>query len=152
MSDSRDIIGTGAQGNCKLTSMRGMALGYEQRCKVPWVQGYEVWKPAPLLFHPKVRHAGLTLVGFKDNSRLKMYDQLRPSSFLYPNEAKLPGSAKAFIALHDQLLKKGKHAVCRAVRTAASGPRMVAVVPQEELIDKETKEQVGNPPPLSPAT
>jgi ATP-dependent DNA helicase 2 subunit 1 len=92
----------------------------------------------------------MKLVGFKNNARLKMYDQLRPSTFLYPDEATVSGSAKAFIALHDQLLKKGKYALCQVVRTASSEPRLVAVLPQEELIDEDTKEQVRTPPPSPP--
>lgn len=56
----------------------------------------------------------------------------------------VPGSARLLIALHNQLVEKEKYAVCQVVRTAASAPRLVAVVPQEEVID-ETNQQV-NPP------
>ena len=79
--------------------------------------------------------AGIRLIGFKPLACLRTYHQLRNSSFVYPDEAKRPGSATAFIALHDRLLHRDLFALCSFVRSRGAEPRLVALVPQAEEVD-----------------
>lgn len=47
---------------------------------------------------------GLTLLGFKPKSALKVYHNLKHSSFLYPDEHFIQGSTVVFAALLDRML------------------------------------------------
>lgn len=79
--------------------------------------------------------AGLRLLGFKPCSLLKHYHQLRSPTFLYPDERSMAGSTQTFIAFHAAMLAKDKMAICSFVRTQASEPRLVALIPQVEEVD-----------------
>lgn len=85
---------------------------------------------------------GLQLLGFKPLSCLKAHHQLRPSTFIYPDEARAPGSATLFIALHDRLLAMEMFALCRFRRTRNSELRLAAIVAQQEAVDSYGQ-QVG---------
>lgn len=80
--------------------------------------------------------AGLQLLGFKPLSSLKDWHQLRTASFLYPAEKARPGSTTAFIALHEALLAKEAFALCSFTRTRVAESRLVACLPQQELVDE----------------
>lgn len=60
---------------------------------------------------------------------------MRPATFVYPDERVRKGSATAFIALHDRMLKRDVYALCCVVRNKSAEPRLVAAVPQQEEID-----------------
>ncbi|GLC47541.1 ATP-dependent DNA helicase II subunit 1 [Pleodorina starrii] len=77
---------------------------------------------------------GLTLLGFKPLTCLKMYHQMRPAVFLRPDERSAPGSTLAFIAMWRAMLAEGRTALCR-YRRANSPPQLVALVPADEGID-----------------
>lgn len=47
----------------------------------------------------------------------------------------MPGSTQAFIAFHATMLAKDRMAICSFVRTKASEPRLVALLPQVEEVD-----------------
>ena len=81
---------------------------------------------------------------------LKHYHQLRSPTFLYPDERSMPGSTQTFIAFHATMLAKDRMAICSFVRTKASEPRLVALLPQVEEVD-DLGTQVNVPPgiPLS---
>ncbi|KAK3285317.1 ATP-dependent DNA helicase II subunit 1 [Cymbomonas tetramitiformis] len=79
---------------------------------------------------------GLTLVGFKPLCELKDYQQLRSSSFLYPEEQLKAGSTCAFIALHKQMIATERFAIVWA-QTSQFMPRLAALVAQEEVVDDE---------------
>ena len=79
--------------------------------------------------------AGLRLLGFKPCSMLKHYHQLRSPTFVYPDERSMPGSTQTFIAFHATMLAKDRMAICSFVRTKASEPRFVALLPQVEEVD-----------------
>eukprot|EP00877_Chromochloris_zofingiensis_P012838 jgi/Chrzof1/7808/Cz02g37100.t1 len=83
-----------------------------------------------------VRPPGLTLLGFKPVSELKDYHQIQHANFLYPDERSLKGSTAAFIAIHQALLSAGKFALCRMVRNSSAAPILVALLPQEEVLDE----------------
>eukprot|EP01025_Chloroclados_australasicus_P005593 TRINITY_DN11721_c0_g1_i2.p1 TRINITY_DN11721_c0_g1~~TRINITY_DN11721_c0_g1_i2.p1 ORF type:complete len:646 (+),score=98.52 TRINITY_DN11721_c0_g1_i2:146-2083(+) len=90
------------------------------------------------------KEIGLLLLGFKSMEEFKPYWQLRPATFLYPDEKRIGGSFTAFIALYTAMLNKNKFALCRYVRNASSPPKLVALVPQMEVAD-ETGDQVDPP-------
>ncbi|KAL4419212.1 hypothetical protein ABPG77_000606 [Micractinium sp. CCAP 211/92] len=77
---------------------------------------------------------GMLLLGFKPLSCLKEYHQIRSSNFLYPDDKKQPGSATAFIALHEAMQRSEQLAVCRLASTRARTPQLVALLPAEELL------------------
>ncbi|KAJ7566554.1 hypothetical protein O6H91_02G108300 [Diphasiastrum complanatum] len=52
-----------------------------------------------------VTNVQLQLLGFKPISCLKDYHNLRPPTFLYPNDETISGSTCAFVALHRALLR-----------------------------------------------
>ncbi|KAK5844377.1 ATP-dependent DNA helicase 2 subunit KU70 [Gossypium arboreum] len=73
----------------------------------------------------------LRLLGFKPLSCLKDYYNLRPSTFVYPNDQEVVGSTCIFIALHRSMLKHKRFAV--AYYGASSHPQLVALVAQDEI-------------------
>jgi Ku70/Ku80 beta-barrel domain len=84
-------------------------------------------------------------------SSLKDWHQLRPASFLYPAERARPGSTTAFIALHEALLAKEAFALCALTRTRTSESRLVACLPQQELVDESgVQARYPGPTPVPP--
>lgn len=81
--------------------------------------------------------SGITLLGFKPRSSIKDFHNLRPPYFVYPNEAAIKGSTKAFRALHQEMIAKDKVAIVRLIPRANAFPRFVALVPVEEEIDED---------------
>ncbi|KAL4422287.1 hypothetical protein ABPG75_008484 [Micractinium tetrahymenae] len=77
---------------------------------------------------------GMLLLGFKPASCLKEHHQIRNSNFLYPDDRKQPGSATAFIALHEAMQRGGQMAICRLAATRARTPQLVALLPAEEVL------------------
>eukprot|EP00752_Nemacystus_decipiens_P005093 g4622.t1 len=77
---------------------------------------------------------GLTLLGFRHMRTLRPDYNVRSPYFVYPDEESTAGSAKAFIALHSAMQEKKVYALARLVRTAGAAPRIVALLPQEEVI------------------
>lgn len=60
-------------------------------------------------------NVGMKLLGFKPKSLLKEYHNIRPSSFLYPDEDKVGGTSAVFHALIKKLIEKDKIAICRFI-------------------------------------
>lgn len=79
-------------------------------------------------------NVGMLLLGFKPLGCLKEHHQIRNSNFLYPDDRKQPGSATAFIALHEAMQRSGQLAVCRLAPTRARTPQLVALLPAEEVL------------------
>ncbi|KAH8945077.1 hypothetical protein BDL97_12G020900 [Sphagnum fallax] len=77
-----------------------------------------------------VTNVHLQLKGFKPLKCLKDYHNLRPPTFIYPDEEAVQGSYAAFIALHRAMLQQNKFAVAFYGSRASS--QLVALVPQEE--------------------
>ena len=80
--------------------------------------------------------AGLRLLGFKPLSCLKGHHQWRQAAFLYPDEATLHGSTRAFTAIHQAMLDSSCFAVCSMTRNKISDTRLVALVAAQELQDE----------------
>ncbi|XP_075409760.1 X-ray repair cross-complementing protein 6 [Tenrec ecaudatus] len=87
---------------------------------------------------------GLSLIGFKPLLMLKKHHYLRPSLFVYPEEALVSGSTTLFIALLTKCLEKEVMALCRYIPRKNSPPYFVTLVPQEEELDDQ-KIQVTPP-------
>ncbi|XP_060244941.1 X-ray repair cross-complementing protein 6 [Meriones unguiculatus] len=80
---------------------------------------------------------GLILVGFKPMVMLKRHHYLRPSLFVYPEEALVNGSSTLFSALLTKCVEKEVMAVCRYTARKNTPPYFVALVPQEEELDDQ---------------
>jgi len=88
---------------------------------------------------------GVTVLGFLPLSWLQPWYNVRSPYFLYPDESSMKGSVVAAAALLKAMVAKRRLAVARLVRNTASAPHLVALVPQEELIDEEDGSQVDPP-------
>jgi len=73
---------------------------------------------------------GLTLLGFKPIKSLKLHLYLSPASFIYPDENLIKGSKNFMAALLNRCNARNVAAVCSLKSTAATKPRMVALLPQ----------------------
>ena len=80
--------------------------------------------------------AGLRLLGFKPLCCLKGHHRLRQAAFLYPDEATLHGSTRAFTTIHHAMLDSSCFAVCSMTRNKISDTRLVALVAAQELQDE----------------
>eukprot|EP00492_Amphilonche_elongata_P003948 TRINITY_DN433_c0_g1_i1.p1 TRINITY_DN433_c0_g1~~TRINITY_DN433_c0_g1_i1.p1 ORF type:complete len:202 (-),score=27.68 TRINITY_DN433_c0_g1_i1:459-1064(-) len=78
----------------------------------------------------------LRVMGFKDISRLKAYHQIKPSYFIYPDEQYVTGSRQAFKALMTACHLENYMAICRFTSRKGTIPRMVALVPQLEILEE----------------
>ncbi|XP_071384321.1 X-ray repair cross-complementing protein 6 isoform X3 [Centroberyx affinis] len=84
----------------------------------------------------KFEDPGIFLIGFKPMEKLKLHHHIRPSVFLYPEEAQVTGSACLFTALLKKCSEKNVFAVCRYIPRRNYSPRFVALVPQREEVDQ----------------
>uniref|UniRef100_UPI00398E7276 X-ray repair cross-complementing protein 6 isoform X2 n=1 Tax=Pristiophorus japonicus TaxID=55135 RepID=UPI00398E7276 len=82
-------------------------------------------------------HPGLFLIGFKPLSMLKRHHYIRPSQFIYPEEALIAGSTTLFSALLTKCLEREVYPVCRYIPRRNTPPRFVALIPQEEELDDQ---------------
>jgi len=78
---------------------------------------------------------GLTLIGFKPKDTLKLHYHIKPSSFLYPDDKKVEGSAALFTSLLNRCSARNVIPICTFARSNTA-PRYVALVPQPEEIDE----------------
>jgi len=83
----------------------------------------------------KIKHfenPGMKLIGFKSKNCMKIYQNIRPSYFIYPDEGVVKGSSKMFHALINSLVKKDKIAYVRFVAREGAMVRFCYLVPQRE--------------------
>jgi len=88
---------------------------------------------------------GIVVLGFVATSWLKPWYQLRPPYFLYPDEPKVKGSTVAAAALLKSMTARGVVALARFVRTASSGPQLLALLPQPEELSGADGSQLTPP-------
>jgi ATP-dependent DNA helicase 2 subunit 1 len=81
----------------------------------------------------RVTPPALQLLGFKPLRMLKREHNVRGSSFVYPDDDSVTGSAAAFSALHAEMMAAGVFAVCRLVAREASSPKLVALIAQAHV-------------------
>ena len=106
--------------------------GYNYGGKWVFFEPYELQSFGKEGFAP-----GLTLLGFKDASRLKLQHNLGPSKFVEPCE-KVPGSTAAMGALVRAMVSKGKVGLARMLKGKVGQARLVALLPQEHMPDPLT--------------
>jgi len=85
----------------------------------------------------KVDEPSLRVMGFKHISRLKAYHQIKASYFIYPDEQMVTGSRQAFKVLMKACLLEERMAICRFTSRKGTIPRMVALVPQREIVEED---------------
>mmetsp|Transcript_40681 Transcript_40681/g.77682 ORF Transcript_40681/g.77682 Transcript_40681/m.77682 type:complete len:614 (+) Transcript_40681:129-1970(+) len=78
---------------------------------------------------------GLKVIGFVPTSELLDFYQVKRSSFIYPDEEIGQGSTRAFIALHQAMIRLDRCAVVWAQTTSSTAPRMAVLMAQNEQID-----------------
>jgi ATP-dependent DNA helicase 2 subunit 1 len=74
----------------------------------------------------------LVLIGFKPQDRLKVYHNIRPPYFIYPDDERVENSSKFFDGLIESMLKLKKVAIARFIPRNKSKVRFVALVAQRE--------------------
>ncbi|XXG46985.1 hypothetical protein AAC387_Pa02g1703 [Persea americana] len=79
----------------------------------------------------KVSTGHLRLLGFKPLSCLKDCHNLRPSTFLFPNDEEIIGSTRIFISLHRSMSRLKRFAV--AFYGSSANPHLVALIAQDEI-------------------
>ena len=61
----------------------------------------------------KFDRVGMTLMGFKPRSYLKVYHNVKHSTFVFPDEKRVLGSSQCADALIKEMLRKDKIAIVR---------------------------------------
>lgn len=84
---------------------------------------------------------GLALLGFKPRSAVRMHHNISHSMFLYPDEKTYEGSTRAFSSLLKAMAEMDKVAICSFTQRAGYSTRLVALVPQLEIIGSNGQEQ-----------
>ncbi|KAF8979016.1 X-ray repair cross-complementing protein 6 [Entomortierella lignicola] len=84
---------------------------------------------------------GLALIGFKPKSEIKMSYNVNHAMFLYPDERSYEGSTRAFSALLKAMDEAGKAAICSFTQRKNYSTRLVALVPQLEIVGTSGQEQ-----------
>ncbi|RLN61046.1 hypothetical protein BBP00_00005653 [Phytophthora kernoviae] len=79
---------------------------------------------------------GLQLICFKPSNSLKWNENIRAPYFVYPCDGYIEGSSTAFKTILNSMVKKKKIALARLIARKTSEPRLVALVPQEEVNDE----------------
>lgn len=85
---------------------------------------------------------GLTIVGFRPATWLKLHYNMTHSNFVFPDESSIRGSILAFSALLKALLDLGQIAIGAYISRRTVPPKIVALLPQAELTDPETGVQL----------
>lgn len=86
----------------------------------------------------------LKVLGFKDRSVLKFWENIKHSVFIFPTDAEYIGSQKAFSALLQVMVGKDKLAIAVYMPRPNSIPEMAALLPTAEVRD-ETGLQIEPP-------
>ncbi|EIW83647.1 Ku DNA-binding complex, Ku70 subunit [Coniophora puteana RWD-64-598 SS2] len=79
---------------------------------------------------------GLKLLGFKDRNELAFEDNVKHSTFIYPDEQKYAGSRRTFTAMLKVMLEKDKIGLVRALLRKNAAPVFCAMLPQAEKVEE----------------
>ncbi|TFK50167.1 ku70-like protein [Heliocybe sulcata] len=79
---------------------------------------------------------GIKLLGFKDRTELLFADNVKHSTFIYPDEMTYSGSKRTFSALLKSMIKKDKIGLALVLMRRNSSPVFCALLPQEEKPDE----------------
>ena len=78
----------------------------------------------------KFDKVGMTLMGFKPLSYLKLYHNVKHSMFVFPDEKKISGSSQCADALIKEMIVKDKIAIVRVQVRDNTSVRFCALLPQ----------------------
>ncbi|KAI8365722.1 SPOC like C-terminal domain-containing protein [Blakeslea trispora] len=84
-----------------------------------------------------VNEPGLLVLGYRGQEALKSYHQISHPYFIYPDESQYKESKRIFCLLLKTLFEKKQLAICSLVRKTNTMPRMAALLPQLETLDKD---------------
>ncbi|EAS04900.2 ATP-dependent DNA helicase II 70 kDa subunit (macronuclear) [Tetrahymena thermophila SB210] len=79
-----------------------------------------------------LEEVGMKLIGFKDKSFLKVYFNLKPSLFIYPDNSLVKGSSQLFDALIKKMIQKEKVAIVKIINRKGGQLRFGCLLPQLE--------------------
>ncbi|CAF1062062.1 unnamed protein product [Rotaria sordida] len=80
---------------------------------------------------------GFQILGFKNLSCLLPHHYVKPGHFIYPDEKYIEGSSCLFNALLKKCLEKKMFILCQFIARRNTPPRLVALIPQAEEINKK---------------
>ncbi|XP_034257116.1 X-ray repair cross-complementing protein 6 [Thrips palmi] len=89
-----------------------------------------------------ISQPGLVLLGFKPTHTIKLWYQIKSSLFLYPEERLVKGSRTLFAALHERCLARNVTPICFFTARRGGRPKLVALWPQQEKLDKNNSQIV----------
>lgn len=78
---------------------------------------------------------GLTMLGFKPKSKLKLQHTIKHSTFIYPDELEYRGSTAILATLLKRMTALEKVAICKFIPRKNSGLRLVALWPEERTVN-----------------
>jgi ATP-dependent DNA helicase 2 subunit 1 len=79
----------------------------------------------------------LRILGFKTADKLKFWENMRPSYFIYPSDASVTGSTRTFASLHKKMVKDNLMALAWLIPRRNQAPMFAAILPQEEEFDEK---------------
>lgn len=85
----------------------------------------------------KFSDPGFEILGFKELSCLLPHHYVKPGHFIYPDEKYVEGSSCLFNALLKKCLEKNMFVLCQFTARRNTPPRLVALIPQAEEINKK---------------
>ncbi|KAL8945675.1 MAG: hypothetical protein Q9222_007820, partial [Ikaeria aurantiellina] len=77
----------------------------------------------------------IRILGFKPQSMLPPWANLKPATFIYPSEEDYVGSTRVFAALHSKLLTSGKIGITWFIARKNAAPVLAALYPSGETLD-----------------
>ncbi|KAF9171993.1 X-ray repair cross-complementing protein 6 [Mortierella sp. AD010] len=84
---------------------------------------------------------GLALIGFKPKGVIQMNHNVIHAIFLYPDEKSYEGSTRAFSSLLKVMDEEEKVAICSFTQRKNYSTRLVALIPQMEVVNASGQEQ-----------
>jgi ATP-dependent DNA helicase 2 subunit 1 len=87
----------------------------------------------------------IRVIGFKPQSALQYDHNIKPATFIYPDEKEFIGSTRTFTALHSKLQNDGKIGLVWAVVRRNMSPVLCALYPSQEIVDPNSGLQIQPP-------
>ena len=85
----------------------------------------------------------IRLIGFKPQSMLPMWANIKQSTFLYPSEEHFVGSTRVFSALHQKLVKSNLMALTWFIARRNAAPVVAALIPTWTGPDDDSKPNIA---------
>lgn len=81
--------------------------------------------------------ASLTILGFKPLSELKVWQNVRAPYLIRADAKSVKNSHRALMCLVGEVLAQDKFAVARLISNRSAAPKLVALLPQAEILDQD---------------